>query len=101
MVDEGPAVFGAVVGVDSQTRALIHQQNMLIFIDDIQLGGGNRQEGIVFPGLIEKLIVDIELEYIPCFEPCVPLRSGAVELDALDADVFLGQRRWQQRHRLP
>ena len=100
MVDEGPAVFGAVMGVDRKTGPLIHQQDMLIFVDDIQLGSGNGQKSIILPRFIKKLIVDIELKHIPRLKPGVPLRSGAVEFDALDADIFLGQRCGQKRDRL-
>ena len=41
MVDEGSAILSAVMGMNRQARALIGKQNMLIFIDDIQLRGGN------------------------------------------------------------
>ena len=83
--------------MDSKTRTLIGQENMLVFIDDIQLGGGNRQKRIVLPGLIEKFIINIQLQHIAGFQPGIPVCSAAVELNALDADIFLRQRCWQQR----
>ena len=64
MVDQGPSVLRTVVGMHRKTRAFIDQQNVLVLIDDVQLGGGNRQVGVVLPGFIEKLVVDIKLQYV-------------------------------------
>ena len=98
MVDEGAAVFRAIMRMDRQAGALIHQQDMVILIHNVQLGGCHRQEGIILPGFLEKLIVDIQLQHITGFQPGIPLRSSAIELDPLDADVLLGQRSRQQRN---
>ena len=92
MVDEGTAVFGTVVGMNGLTGALIHQQDMVIFVDNVQLGIGYGEISVVFPGLVEKFIVDIQLEYISLVEPGVPLHPLAAQLDPLDADVLLSQR---------
>ena len=100
MVDEGPAILRAVVGMDRKTGPLVHQEDVLVLIDDTELRGRHGQVGVVLTGLVEKLIIDIKLEHIALFQPGVPLRSCVVELDALDTDVFLGQRGGQQRHRL-
>ena len=91
MVDEGSAVFGPVVGVYCQTRTLVYQQNVFILVDDVQLGGCHGEVGVVLPGLVEEFVIDIQLQHISRLQPGIPLRSCAVELDALDADVFLGQ----------
>ena len=91
MVDEGAAVFGAVVGMDGQAGALVHQQDVLILVDDVQLGIGDSQEGVVLSGLVEKFVIDVQLQHIACFQTGVPLGTAAVALDALDADVLLGQ----------
>ena len=64
LIDEGPAVLRTVVGVNRQPRALVHQKNVFILVDDIQLGGSHRQVGIVLPGFIEELVVDIKLQYV-------------------------------------
>ena len=65
MVNEGSAVLRTVMGVHRQPRPLVHQQNVLILVDDVQLGGGHRQIGVVLPGLIEKFVVDVQLQNVP------------------------------------
>ena len=97
VVDKGTAVLRAVVGVDSQPRPLIRQQNVLVLVDDVQFGVGHGEEGVVLSGLVEKFVVDVKLQHIPGLQPGVPLHPGTVALDALDADVFLRQRGRQQR----
>ena len=99
MVDQRSSVLRAVVGMDGQAWPFVHQQDLFILIDDIQFRHRHRQVGIVLPGLVEKLIVDIKLEHISRLQAGVPFRTGSVALDALNADIFLGQRRRQQRHR--
>ena len=96
MVDEGFAVFRAVVGVDGQSGPLVYKKNVVVFIDDIQLGIGNGQIGIVLPGLIEELVVDIKLQQVALFQPGIPLHTLAVQLDPLDADILLRQGGRQQ-----
>ena len=59
MVNEGSAVLCPVVGVHRQPRPLVHQQNVLVLVDDVQLGGGYGEIGVVLPGLIEKFVVDV------------------------------------------
>ena len=73
---------------------------MLIFINDIQFGCSDSKVGIVFPRLIEKLIIDIELKHISGFQTGIPVNALAVAFDALDADVFLRQRGRKQGDRL-
>ena len=96
VVNEGSAVFRAVVGVYGQSRPLVHQQNLVVLIHDVQLGGGHGEISVILPGLVEKFVVDIQLKHITLFQSGVPLGSGTVELDALDADVFLCQRGREQ-----
>ena len=59
VVNEGLAVFSAVVGVDRLTGLFVHQQNVLVLIDNVQLGGGNGQIGIFRFRGFKKLVVDI------------------------------------------
>ena len=98
LIDEGPAVLRTVVGVNRQPRALVHQKNVFILVDDIQLGGSHRQVGIVLPGGIEELVVDVELKGVPRFQPGIPLGPGTVALDALQPDILLGQGGRKQGH---
>ena len=58
MVDEGVDLFRFVC-VDHQAGPLVHQQQILIFIDDIQLGGKEGEEHVFLRGLVKKLVVDI------------------------------------------
>ena len=96
MIDEGFAVFGTVMGVHRKAGPLVHQKNVFIFVDNVQLGRCHSQIGIVLPGLVEKFVVDIKLEYITGFQTGVPVNALAVALDPLDADVFLSQRGGEQ-----
>ena len=100
VVDEGAAVLRAVVGMDGKTGPLVHKQDVFILIDDGELRGCDGQVGVVLPGLVEELVIDIQLKDIALFQPGVPVGAGVVELDALDADILLGQRRRQQGHGL-
>ena len=81
-----------LVGVDHQPRPFVDQEQVLILIEDVQLGLEHRQEGVLRGGGVEKLVVDVKLEQVPLGQTGVPLGPLAVELDPLDADVFLGQR---------
>ena len=91
VIDKGAPVFRTVVGMHRQSRALVHQQNVFVLVDDVQLGGGHRQIGIVLPGLFKKLVVDIQLQNVTRVQPGVPVNALAVALDPLQADVFLSQ----------
>ena len=48
-----------LIGVDHQSRALVHQKDVLILIEDIQLGLVEGQEGVFRGGAVEKLVVDV------------------------------------------
>ena len=58
MVDEGVDLF-RLIGVDHHAGPFIHQQQVLILIDDVQLGLEYRQEHVSFRGLVKELVVDI------------------------------------------
>ena len=88
------------IKLDGKARSLVHQEDVLILVDDAELGRRHGQVGIVLPGLVEKLVVDIQLKQVALLKPGVALRSCIVQLDPLDADVLLGQGGRQQRHRL-
>ena len=100
LVNEGPAVFRPVVGVDGQPGPFVHQEDVFILVNDIELGGGYGEIGVILPGFVEKLVVDIQRQHIPRLEPGVPFCPGAVQLDPLDADVFLGKGSRKQGDRL-
>ena len=84
------------MGVHRKPGPLVHQENLVVLIDNGELRGGYGEIGVVLPGLVEEFIVDIQLEHIACRQPGVPLYPGAVALDAFDADIFLGQGGGQQ-----
>ena len=100
MVYEGTAILCTVMGMHRKTWALVHQQDVLIFIYDIQFGCGNCQIGIVLPGFVEKLIIDVQLQHIARLQPHIPLCPAPIALDPLDTDIFLGQRCRKQRNSL-
>ena len=59
VVDEGFSVLGPVVGVDGHAGPLVHQQDVLILVDDLQLRGRDGQVGVVGPGAVEELVINI------------------------------------------
>ena len=90
MGDEGVDLL-MLVGVAEQAGALVEQQEVFIFIDDVQLGLKDGQKGVVLPWGLKELVVDVELQGVPLGEPDIPAGALAVDLDPLEADVFLGQ----------
>ena len=73
---------------------------MGIFVYNIQLGGSHRQVGVILPGLVEKFIVDIQLEHISRLQTGIPFGPCPIALDPFDADILLGQRSRKQGYRL-
>ena len=99
MVNEGLAEISSVMGMHSQTGTFIHKQNMVVFVDNVQLGIGNGQISVIFPGLVEKFVVDVQLQHIADLQPGVPVNALAVAFDSLQPYVFLSQGSGQQRNR--
>ena len=97
VVDQGAAIFRAVVGMHRKARALVHKQNVFVLVDNVQIGIRHGEVGVVLPGVVKKLVVDIQLQDIALLQPGVPVDALAVALDALDADIFLRQRGRKQR----
>ena len=85
-----------LVGVAEQAGPLVQQHQVLVLIDNLQPGPEHREEGVVLPGLVEELVVDVQLEHIPLPQPHVPLGALAVHLHPLEADVLLGQGAGEQ-----
>ena len=90
MSDEGVDLL-ALVGVDHHSRPLVHQQKVLVLVDDVKLGLEDREEGVLRGRGVEELVVDVELKHVPLHQPGVPLGPLAVDLYPLDADILLGQ----------
>ena len=61
VVDQGSAIFRAVVGMHRKTGALVHKQNVFVLVYNVQLGIRHGEIGVVLPGLVKKLVVDIQL----------------------------------------
>ena len=97
MVNQGAAIFRAVVGMHRKAGALVHKQNVFVLVDDVQIRIRHGEVGVVLPGVVKKLVVDIQLQDIALLQPGVPVNALAVALDALDADIFLRQRGRKQR----
>ena len=98
MVNQGAAVLRAVVGMHRKAGALVHKQNVFVLVDDVQLGIRHGEVGVIFPGVVKKLVVDIQLQHVAFLQAGVPVNALAVALDALDADIFLRQRGRKQRN---
>ena len=85
------------VRVDHQTGPLVHQQDMFVFKQNMQIGLVKGQKRVFRRGGLEKLVVDIELQNIPLGQAGVPLGPLAVHLDPFQTDVLLGQGGGQER----
>jgi len=99
VVDEGVDLF-RLIGVNHQTGPLVQQEDVFVLVENVQFGLEKGQEEVILPGLLEKFVVDIQLQHIAGLQPLIPLTALSVALDALDADVFLQQRDREQGHRL-
>ena len=100
VVDEGAAVLRPVVGVYRETGPFVHQEDLVVLVDNGELRGSHGEVGIVLPWLVKEFVIDIQLQHISRCQPGVPFGPGAIELDPLDADIFLSQGGGQQRHGL-
>ena len=69
---------------------------MLVLIYNVELRRADLEIGVLRPGRVEEFIGNIELKRIALAEPGVPLGAASVVLDALLADVLLGQGGGQQ-----
>ena len=58
MGDQGVDLF-LFVGVAQQARPFVEQQQVFILIHDVQPGLEDREKGVVLPGGVKKLIVDV------------------------------------------
>ena len=98
MGDEGVVVPdpGAVA---EDAGLLVRQEDVLVLVDDAEPGRAHLEVRILLPGLLKKLVVDIELQQVPQLQAGVPLGALAVHLDALETDVLLQQALRQQGHR--
>ena len=89
------------VRMDHQARFLIQQHKVLVLIHDVKAWLKEGEEHIFLPRLVEKLIVNIQLQHVPLGQPLIPGSPLAVDLDALYSNVFLQQSRGQQGQGLP
>ena len=58
MGDEGGDVL-VLVGVAEESGALVAHQQVLVLVDDVQLGLEDGEEGVVLGGGVKKLVVDV------------------------------------------
>lgn len=65
MIDERLPVLSAVVGMHYQPGTLVHQKQVSVFIDDVQLWRGDSQIGVFLPGSLEEFVVDVHLTTLP------------------------------------
>ena len=96
MVNEGPAVFRAVMGMNGDTGTLVHQENVFVLVNDVELRRGDGEIGVLLRRRVKEFIVDVELQHVALGQTVIPLRPRIVPLDALQADILLRQRRRQQ-----
>ena len=95
MVEEGVHLL-RLVGVDHQPGPLVRQQEVLVLVEDVQPGLKEGEKEVVLPGLVKKLVVDVQAQHVPLRQPLVPLAALAVALHPLDADILLHKGRRQQ-----
>ena len=58
MGDEGVHLF-VLVRVAQLARPFVEQHQVFILIDDVQVGLEDAQKGVLLPGLLEELVVDV------------------------------------------
>ena len=58
MIDEGVDLF-RIVSVDGHTGTLVHQQQIFVLVDNIQLWLEHREKEIFLIGLVKELIIDV------------------------------------------
>jgi hypothetical protein len=95
VVEEGVHLL-RLVGVDHQSGPLVRQQEVLVLVEDVQPGLEEGEEEVVLPGLVKKLVVDVQAQHVPLRQPLVPLAALAVALHPFDADILLHEGRRQQ-----
>ena len=88
--DESVYIF-MLIRMAKQAHFFIEQQQVFIFIDDIEARGSAHKIISLFR-LNQKFIVDIEVDRIAFLQPGCNLCPLAVYLDALFADIFVEQR---------
>ena len=69
--------------MDHQARLLIQQHKVLVLIHNVKTWLKEGEEHIFLPGLVEKLIIYIQLQHIPLAQPLIPGSPLTVDLDAL------------------
>ena len=77
--------------MDRLPGLLVDQQNVFVLIDDVELWRADREVGVFLLRRVEKFVVDVELDEIAFAQAHVALGALAVDLDALEADIFLQQ----------
>ena len=58
IIDEGVDLF-RLVSVDGHTGTLVHQQQIFVLVDNIQLWLEHREKEIFLIGLVKELIIDV------------------------------------------
>ena len=100
VVDQGVDLLG-LVGMAHKALPLVRQEQVFVLVNDGEAGLEDGEEAVFLRGLVEELVVDVELQHVPVLEPHVPLGALAVDLHPLEANVLLGQGRRQQGKGLP
>ena len=100
LVDERPAVLRAVVGVDSDAGTLVHQQDLAVLINHMQLRRRDLFPAAVRRGLFKVAVVQIQADDVAVAQPLAALGPLAVDLDILGADALLHQGGGKQWRRL-
>ena len=96
--DERIGVF-AVVRVAQQPDFFVEQQNIFVFIQNIQLFR-RAHKVIFFFDRFKKFVVDIHLDHVAGLQPGRDFAAPAVDLDALGADIFIQHTLRQAGHGL-
>ena len=90
MADEGVDLLG-IVGVDDQPRLLVEEQDVLVLVDDVEMGR-QLHERLLDGGVGEEFLREEELYGVALLEDIADLGALAVDLDLLGADGFVHER---------
>ena len=93
--DERVVVPGARA-VAQNARLLVGEKNVFILVDDGETRRADLEIGVILSELLKKLVADIQLKNVSLAQTGIAPGAFAVELDALETDVFLQQRLRQQ-----
>ena len=95
--DQGVCV-AVFVRMDDHAGRFVRKQDVLILVNDAQLRRLDAAEGLFLARRFKILVVEIELHVVALAQTVGGLGALAVDLDALETEVFVHHAAGQERH---